>query len=667
MNMRPADLKISALLLALLLPAMPAGAALSIYMGPEELAERADLIVEAHVVRTASGYDPLTGALSTYITLDVKRVHRGPSDLERVVIREPGGRYGGIVHELDAVPRYETGEHVFAFLESAGDGALRTAGMFFGKYKLSDTVERMPHNAIRELDGQGTIIGGGEVRQESVRIRDLVAVAATSRSRRSERGSRILAAPPEYDRLQWNDVAGEPDRILDAHLRPDGPLQFAKRPDLTTPGRQIKFIPLSSSHPTRWTEPDHGSAVTIQIDRSANPLGDGAAAVTEMERAMAAWNNVPEARITLLTGNSNYDYPANHPGSPASVYHGINAILFGDPYDDISDPVGCSGTLAIGGYWRSSSRGDPVNNVEFHPAMQLYVIFNDNFECYLQLPDNLAEVAAHELGHGLGFGHSVVPDAIMRATAYGNRGPRLGNDDCDAAHCHYPHTFTLSSPNGGESWEAGSLQAIEWLVTEEQGPDPGVVTLEYSANGGADWITISEDEPNDGHYGWLVPTTEGDDILVRVARYSRSGSAPPQYPSSCSNDISDSSFSIVAPTSLAGTIPSGGGGGLLIEKGPYGMLRLGWDPSCSDDVTDYAIYSGDLGALRLGVWEHAPLTCSAGADLAEYIHAGIGSRYFLVAPIADGAEGATGLSSDGASRPVAAAACAPRESSSVCN
>jgi hypothetical protein len=646
--------------MALLLSASAAGAALSLYMAPEDLAERADLIVEGEVLRTASGYDPTNGALATYITIEVAAVHRGPDDIEQLVIREPGGRFGNIVHELDAVPRYEPGEEVFVFLEVARDGALRTCGLFFGKYRLDGG------SASRDLDGQGTIIGGGGIERESVRAGDLAAVASANGRQRSRNRPRFMRSPPEYDRLLWDHIKEEPDR-LSTSPEPDRAVELSLQPAATASVAQTDFIPMNSTNPARWTESDAGVAVTIEIDRSGNPLGDGAAAAAEMLRAMAAWTDVPEARLILEPGDTDYHYSLHHSGSPASVYHGTNVILFDDPYDDISDPVRCSGTLAIGGYWRSSATGDPVNDITFHPALQMYVIFNNDFECWLGDPDNLAEVAAHEMGHGIGFGHSTVPDSIMRSSAYGYRGPRLGDDDCDAAHCHYPHALTLTSPNGGESWEAGSLQSIEWLTTEEQGPSDGEVVLEYSSDGGANWITISDGVENDGQFNWLVPEDAGDDTLVRVARYSRTGAPPPGYPSSCSNDQSDSLFTIVAPVASAGAILPGGGGGLVLEKGPSALLRLGWGPSCSDGAVDYAIYEGTLTALRQGEWDLTALECSAGADLAQYIPTGAGNLYYLVAPLSEVAEGSIGSSSDDVPRPQATAACAPREQNSVCD
>lgn len=655
--------------LLLLVAAAPLShASMSIYMEPEALARRASLVVEGTVVGSASGYDPADGSLSTYVTLQVETLHRGTLDVPTLVLREPGGRFGELVHHVDAVPLYTPGERVLVFLETAADGALRTAGMFFGKYRLDDRPGRGARRARRELDGQGLIAGRPAASEEDLPLSDLIAVVSrVPRTRRSPRGGRGPAPlPPEFSRLVWDPSGPAPTPT--AAVVPSS----AKQPlELSSEGQAAelssRFVPLSENYPTRWYEPDSGIPVSIRVDRSGNPLGDGEAAAAQMARALAAWSDVPESRLVLQMGDDDYDFVGTRAISPADQYSGINVILFDDPYDDISDPSGCSGVLAIGGYWRSSGTGPAVNGVTFHRALQLYVIFNNNFECYLGIPDNLSEVAAHELGHGIGFGHSFAPDAIMRSFAYGYRGPRLGDDDRDAAHCHYPHTLALLSPAGGESWEAGSVQAIEWTASPEQGADPGEVDLEYSVDGGSTWEPIAAAVANDGYLAWVVPDTPGTNARVRVARRQRAGFIPEIFPSTCSSASSAGSFSIVPPTLIAGAIPTEiAGGGLTLRAEPNGTLRLRWDASCSSDVETHAVYEGDLDALRAGRFVPARVTCDAGPDLVEYVVPRSGDRYYLVAPIAGGNEGSLGTDSDGQARPSPAVACAPREADSVC-
>ena len=643
------------LLMAAACGALGPQAAVSIYVSPEQLAEQAPLIVDASVEEVRSGHDPESGKLATYVTLNVHDVLRGPSEVEQLVVRELGGEWDGIVHRLDAVPSYRVGERVIAFLEPRADGSLRTNNMFFGKFSIDRRHPRGPRRASRDLEGQGTIVGLPQ-RMESLSVNDLVAVSS-SVSLDPRYGDRAWQPrPAEWSRLEWQDDSPSLDdesptqqprqsqlRELD---RRDGGGDATVNPD---------FGALSLGSPARWTQSDSGSSVVINVQPDNNPLSDDTAAVTQIGRALDAWNDVSNSRLSLSLGNTSYDYTTGR-NSPASNYSGINVVLFDDPYDDISDPNGCGGVLAIGGYWRSGSTGPQINNVTFHPALQLYVIFNNNFQCFLGVADNLAEVATHEIGHGIGFGHSTVADAIMRSSAYGNRGPRLGSDDAEAAHCHYPHDVSLLYPNGGESLTAGTVETIQWTVTSEVSGDDGTIDLEYSTDGGSSWLPIVTETANDGSHSWLVPAVTTNAAMVRAIRPA---SAPAPYPNICSGDDSDSALTIVEASPIAGSIS--GASVRLVQVG-NGELRVEWSGSCSIDATDYAIYEGDLATLRAGSWNHQPLTCSAGNDLQESFTPASGFTYYLVTPRTASAEGGLGVDSYGSPRPQSSGACAVRES-----
>lgn len=72
--------------------------------------------------------------------------------------------------------------------------------------------------------------------------------------------------------------------------------------------------------------------------------------------------------------------------------------------------------------------------------------------------------------------------------------------------------LTVTSPNGGEIYQAGSSQNITWQTT-------GVVNvkIEYTNNNGIDWITIVESTPSDGFYTWeSVPSTVSTNCRVRI-------------------------------------------------------------------------------------------------------------------------------------------------------
>jgi len=91
------------------------------------------------------------------------------------------------------------------------------------------------------------------------------------------------------------------------------------------------------------------------------------------------------------------------------------------------------------------------------------------------------------------------------------------------------YSLTLTSPNGGESRQAGTMHPVTWTNT---GP-LGNVKLEYSTNNGSSWTDIVASTENTGNYNWIVPAVPSTDCLVRISQVG--GSAA---------DVSNSVFTI---------------------------------------------------------------------------------------------------------------------------
>jgi photosystem II stability/assembly factor-like uncharacterized protein len=73
-------------------------------------------------------------------------------------------------------------------------------------------------------------------------------------------------------------------------------------------------------------------------------------------------------------------------------------------------------------------------------------------------------------------------------------------------------TMRLLSPNGGENWRNRANGAITWEGAQEDS-----VTIEYSTDNGASWITIQESLPaTPSTYTWAVPVTPSEEAMVRV-------------------------------------------------------------------------------------------------------------------------------------------------------
>jgi hypothetical protein len=74
---------------------------------------------------------------------------------------------------------------------------------------------------------------------------------------------------------------------------------------------------------------------------------------------------------------------------------------------------------------------------------------------------------------------------------------------------------SVTSPNGGETWKAGSSQAITWSATDAVGVTS--VDLAWSSDGGTSFPnTIATGLANSGSYSWTVPNVPSGTARVRV-------------------------------------------------------------------------------------------------------------------------------------------------------
>lgn len=153
------------------------------------------------------------------------------------------------------------------------------------------------------------------------------------------------------------------------------------------------------------------------------------------------------------------------------------------------------------------------------------------------------------------------------------------------------NVMSVLSPNGGESWEVGSVHDINWSLDGSVSS----VKIDYSADGGATWIQVTADTMNDGVYAWTVPDATSSTCLVRV---SDSDGDP--------SDVSDSSFSIIASTSEAVSSPSTPSGPAIKAVLSDGHYSTGGAVSTWSDPVQYLIDWGDgsdSGWLDVGVAE----------------------------------------------------------------
>jgi len=70
----------------------------------------------------------------------------------------------------------------------------------------------------------------------------------------------------------------------------------------------------------------------------------------------------------------------------------------------------------------------------------------------------------------------------------------------------------LTSLNNGEALVAGGDVIVEWIAKNSVNQ----IELEYSDNGGNDWISIAQVAANTGSYTWQLPTINSDAVLLRA-------------------------------------------------------------------------------------------------------------------------------------------------------
>jgi hypothetical protein len=195
----------------------------------------------------------------------------------------------------------------------------------------------------------------------------------------------------------------------------------------------------------RWFQFDDGASVTWRAHSAGQPSVPGGG-FTELQAALEAWNAETCTPVQL-------DYGGTTTASGGfESFDGVNALLQDDPNDEIAGTFQCGtgGILAIGGPWFLSSDRDTFEGREFIRIQGADVVINDGVECLAAsspcFPNYIEGVYGHELGHGLGIGHScgdasspscssdpALADALMRAFAHQDcRGARLGTDDEEA-------------------------------------------------------------------------------------------------------------------------------------------------------------------------------------------------------------------------------------------
>jgi hypothetical protein len=431
------------------------------YQSDAELIGGSARVVRARVVASRGERGP-RGRIYTVTTVDVLEDFSGYGD-STLEIRELGGTVDDEFLFVGGGVQYQPGSEIVVCLGRVADGSLRSLAMGFSKFDVIRTTADDP--ILRRNLSETMVVGGpsdgaprrlGAFRELAERVRGLRSVVPP--------GARSLPAT--------SDWTAESFTLLD----------------------------FGNGRGGRWTEADSGTPVNWYLDASAPPPVPGNG-FPELETALAGWTSPPQASIVLANGGYTDQTPS---GGPWTFLGAPGVVFFEDPENDIETS---SGVLALGGGWGSTQdEGGIVNGRPFKRFLSGFVIFQNA----AQLPSNFhqtrdfSRVLMHEIGHGIGLGHSDAGAAnIMHFSCCGTStpvAPAIGPDDLAGLSFIYPTasqcTYSLSSNSvvasaaGGSVLVTVSTQAgCSWTVT---GTPPWISTSVGGGTGnGSVQLTIA--------------------------------------------------------------------------------------------------------------------------------------------------------------------------------
>ena len=138
----------------------------------------------------------------------------------------------------------------------------------------------------------------------------------------------------------------------------------------------------------------------------------------------------------------------------------------------------------------------------------------------------------------------------------------------------FSQSYNLRTPNGGENYVIGNQMPIHWDTL-------GVITtarLEYSIDGGTNWIVIIASTGNDGDYLWIVPNAATAICRVRISN--------PTDPTDF--DVSDNFFNIQRPF-IDIKKPDGGD---ILRIGESYPIHWDWTGAFTNVKIEYTIDDG---------------------------------------------------------------------------
>ncbi len=447
------------ILVAILLLASASVVGATTYVGVSDsnLVDQAAAVARVVVVSAEPG--PAGGQPSTDYRVEVEEVVKGHLPGSTITVRVPGGvGADGLALKIWGAPEFRPGDEPLLFLAASRDGSFQILHLMLGAFhaRRAEASEL----AVRDLsEAHGVRVIAGSDSGEEPGVRDLGRFTAWI----ADRALGIRRAA-DY----WRQAPAE------------GPGSWRE-----------KFVETlaTDGHPIRWFSFDEGGRVSWKLDPAGQPGLDFSQVEAAYQAALQAWTGDPTSSVQYIDGGAG--------NATGGLIHndGDNTILFNDPGNlNLPQSFTCQGggILGIGGVFFRSDSTRTHRGLAYHAAVEGDVVINDGTECFFKNnPSGLAEILAHELGHTLGFGHSLDTGALMRATAHNDgRGARLSDDDRLAASVVYGDgSFQPPPPPGPFKLWATSIARTNLQLNWANMPD-GAAKLRLESQKGKIFIPL---------------------------------------------------------------------------------------------------------------------------------------------------------------------------------
>lgn len=481
-----------------LIAALPLSATTYKMVSDQDLADQAQVIVEARVVAVESA--PVVGRPATDYQIEIERVLKGDLPGSTIIVRVPGGiGADGIGLKIWGAPHYQEGDKALLFLNPGRDGVYRPLHLMLGAFHIEKVGDRSI--AVREL-ADTVEIGPKGAGPGSDLMRDVDGFSEWL-------SDRALGVPHEQDYV-LGSAAGTTGKALGQA------------------NDKFSLLLWSDRLAIRWFRFDEGQAVEWRVNSAGQPGLGLDRTVEAFKTALQTWDDDPATNIR-------YEYVGTTESTTGlSDSDDVNAIVFDDPFKDdprnaVEGTFTCrsGGVLAIGGpFFTLETRA--FRGERYHEAVEADIVTNDGTECFFRdNPSAAEEVFAHELGHTLGLGHSAEDNALMRAVAHDDgRGARLDPDDRAGVAHLYGGGAATKPPAAAKRLVAKAVSSTQVRLTwRDMAKDEDDYVVELKV--GNQFVQLAESAPMNAKSLDVTGLEGGQLYIFRVRARNTAGLSAP--------------------------------------------------------------------------------------------------------------------------------------------